>query len=87
MARYRKKPLEIDAVEFTSSRDDILPEKEMPEGIKIERTGFGEPQVYNALHDSWIGLREGDMIRIDQAPNDVYPIDKETFEKTYEKIE
>lgn len=41
-------------------------------------------EVYNHLHGSWIKFDPGNcMIRVDCAPDDVYPIDNETFSKTY----
>lgn len=47
---------------------------------------LGEPIdewfVYNGLHKSAINLQPGDFVRVDD-PNDTYPIDRATFEKTY----
>lgn len=81
MARYRKKPEEIDALEFLVDK--------MPDNVSVqtEKKPDGKSWVFNKLHNSWIEVKRGDMVRIDQAPDDVYPIDRETFEKTYEKIE
>jgi hypothetical protein len=81
MARYRKKPVEIEAVEFGF---ELIPSNIQ---IKSEKHPNGKSWVFNKLHNSWIEVKRGDMVRIDQAPNDVYPIDRETFEQTYEKIE
>jgi len=78
MARYRKKPTEIEAIEFGVEL--------MPEDIKVIDTAEGG-KVYNELHNSWINVKNGDVVRIDQAPEDVYPIDRQTFEQTYEKVE
>jgi len=78
MALYRKKPTEIDAIEF--GKDPI------PENV-IMLNPHESPMVWNELHQSWIKLKKGDLIRIDQAPDDVYPIDRQTFEQTYEKVE
>ena len=41
--------------------------------------------VWNEKHRSWIGFHVGDMLRLDQAPQDVYPIDRATFEATYKE--
>jgi len=78
MALYRKRPIKIEAVEFGV---DFLPEE-----VVIKNSSEGS-MVYNELHDSWIKINFGDMIRVDQAPEDVYPIDRETFDQTYEKVE
>lgn len=79
MARYRKKPVEIEAEEFTG------------EHIEGCNTSYDDTEdyykVYNKLHDSWIKVGLGDMIRTDLAPDDVYPIDKDTFAKTYEFLD
>jgi len=81
MARYRKKPLDIEAIKFGK---DQIPENV---SIKTERRPDGKSHVFNKLHNSWIEVKRGDMLRIDQAPDDVYPIDRETFEKTYEPVD
>jgi len=81
MARYRKKPVQIEAIEFG---EDQVPENV---SIKTERRPNGKSYVFNRLHNSWIEVKKGDMLRVDQAPDDVYPIDRETFEQTYEKVE
>lgn len=77
MAKYRKLPIEIEAEEFTGASID---------GVSI----VGPPgyyEVHNLLHDSWIKIKEGDFVRTDLAPDDVYPIDRETFFNTYELVE
>jgi len=82
MPRYRKIPgkipVEIEAIELGN---DPMPAEmtfvETPEGWLI----------YNRLHDSWIKVKKGDMVRIDKAPDDIYPIDREFFYKTYEKVD
>lgn len=42
--------------------------------------------VFNALHSSWVGFAPGDFLRVD-SPGDVYPIDRATFEETYELVQ
>ncbi|AFH22570.1 hypothetical protein OSG_eHP30_00075 [environmental Halophage eHP-30] len=78
MALYRKKPTEIDAIEL--GKDPI------PKTVSYTIEN-GSYKIYNKLHNSMIEAKLGDMIRIDQAPEDVYPIDRQTFEQTYEKVE
>ncbi len=80
MPRYRKKPVEIEAVKF--NRDSI------PEGVKIS----GSPDsslkncVWNELHQSWIYFKDHDFLRVDNL-NDVYPIDHKTFKETYDPLD
>lgn len=79
MTKYRKIPMEIEAEEFTGQM--------IPNCTIIEDLSEKTYKVYNKLHESWIKLKVGDMVRTDLAPEDVYPIDRDTFELTYEKVE
>ncbi len=42
--------------------------------------------MYNLFYGSWVEVKIGDFIRIDN-PNNHYPIDKETFQRTYDIVE
>ncbi len=80
MPTFKNKPRQIEAVE-------LVPGVLMPEGVLVRVVRGGSPdayEAYNALHDSWIKTKTGDMIRVDKAPMDVYPIDRATFDTTYE---
>lgn len=76
MPRYRSKPKLIRALEFQ-------PGMELPDHVEVHVNEDQTYAVYNELHDSWIKLKAGDMIRVDQE-GDVYPIDAKTFQTTYE---
>jgi hypothetical protein len=39
--------------------------------------------VWNALHGSRINLKPGDFVNVTN-PQDIYPIDRDTFARTYE---
>lgn len=79
MPRYRRKPGEITAIQFKASMSfTSIP-------AMIRNTGFGDWEVWNALHGSWIKFKDGDYIRVDDR-NDNYPIDEETFRNSYELI-
>lgn len=63
---------------------------EVPQGVKIRKFHTEEDtvwKVWNELHQSWINIKEGDLIRYDLQPKDVYPIDREVFDKTYKLVE
>lgn len=80
--RYRRIPTEILAVEFQRDAD-------LPLGIVLERMHDEEGvsfRVWNDLHRSFVGVKPGDFLRVDDL-NDVYPIDRATFEATYEEVE
>ena len=76
-----KKPIPIEVVVF----DPLGPGHP---GVKIG-AGAGteyKPAVWNALHQSWIGLSPGDYLNVTN-PKDIYPIAKAVFETTYEVVE
>jgi len=76
MRKYRRIPEIIEAIEFKAGT------KEWPEGIQYNHSEKSY-MVWNALHKSWIKLKDGDYVRMDN-PRDRYPIDRKTFMKTYE---
>lgn len=80
MAVYKSKIKIIEAIEFDPQKPFDLPSE-----VKIHKDG-DDYKIYNRLHGSWINIKQGDMIRIDQ-PNDHYPIDKKYFEENYLPIE
>lgn len=79
MPRYQSKPRVITAVQFAvetgTSTAQML-------GVTIRRRGHDTYEVWNQLHESWIKLKPGDYVRIDDS-NDNYPIDEDTFNNTY----
>lgn len=83
MAKYRRIPTIIEAVEFRKEPDeefgDIWFLFEYEDGL-----GW---RLYNRLYDSWVKVKPGDFVRIDLAPEHVYPIDRERFFKTHEPID
>lgn len=76
MPFYKRIPEIIEAVPFTGNPIT---------GVRIEAKN-NSYRVYNLLHDSWIKVKIGDFIRVDK-PNDHYPIDKETFQSTYNLLQ
>lgn len=80
MSKYRSLPKVIEAIEFKWDAD-------YEEEIQLRRIEGNKFQVWNDLHKSWINVSDGDMIRVDNAPEDVYPIKREIFDVTYELIE
>lgn len=88
--RVRKKPVELDAVqwldtvesaelldEFTSELFEVLP----VEDRKL-RPWF-TAQVYDQLHQSWIKLGTGDWI-LKGTRGECYPVAAEVFDELYE---
>lgn len=60
--------------------------RDLPDGVQIRFQGEGDAgsfEVYNALHDSWIKLKVGDWLNV-QDLEDVYPIEASYFAEHYE---
>lgn len=53
--------------------------------LRWRKTRIDGGEVYNELHDSWIGFKFGDVFNVTKN-EDVYPIEREIFEKTYEEL-
>jgi hypothetical protein len=71
MSRYFRIPdtTGIEVIQFS-------PDVELPDGVKVVGSDEAGFEVFNRLHDSWIKLTAGRYIRIDKAPQDVYPIEE-----------
>lgn len=86
MARYRKKPVEIEAVQLTWQTWNEVCELigEFPSGMRrvyLERIGLLIPTLEGAMRanqDDWI---------IRGVNGELYPCKPDIFEKTYEKVE
>jgi hypothetical protein len=83
MATYRKKPVVIEAVRFIpqdmTSSDPFVRRRGSSPAL---RTQF---EVYDYLHDTWVGLVEGDWI-ITGIQGETYPCKPDVFEATYEAV-
>ncbi len=77
---YVKNPTPIEALEAVSS-DDLHARE-----IKFRKTRIDGGEVYNELHDSWIGFKFGDVFNITNS-QDIYPIERKVFEATYRKVD
>lgn len=77
-----KKPIPITVEEFRPDR------KPWPMNVQADDSGLNgrEYFVWNQLHGSRIGLKPGDYVNVSD-PADTYPIDSETFNRTYDVVE
>ena len=91
MARYRKKPIAAEAVQYTG---DNVPEMET-----FAREHFGpvapedrgdDPEItaeiFDVLHSTWIGVKTGDWI-VKGVKGEFYPCAPEVFRETYERVD
>jgi len=89
--KYRKKPVVIEAVQYTGTWDSVG-EIQNFAGHHVEWVGEnfsykGEPPMPTVK--TWEGemfAKEGDYI-VKGIDGEFYPIDEDIFNKTYEKVE
>lgn len=79
--RAVKKPIPIDVVEFNGMS---------PLEVKTRRRHVGDDdnpshEIWNAKHESWIGLNVGDYINVTDL-GDTYPIARDVFARTYDVL-
>lgn len=97
MARYRTKPFEIEAVQFTGENYDEVVDFVGHTLHTIEGSfpGFTrnytdnpigmEAKVYDFLHRTWVGVNANQWI-IKGQKGEFYPCDPEIFEAKYERV-
>jgi hypothetical protein len=84
--KFRKKPIEITAVQWTGDNADQLAEFT---GGRFEPAddSWDEPEitgcVYDELHSTWVGLRIGDWV-LRGIRGEFYPCAAAVFAETYE---
>lgn len=79
---YVKRPIPITVLEAADS--DTM-RATMPAWVQWRKTRIDGGEVFNRLHDSWIGFTFGDVFNITNE-EDVYPIERKVFESTYDKV-
>lgn len=91
MAMYRKKPITVEAMQFTGDNGlavqdwaGYLSDPQTP-GYSFSVVRYAlTRQVYDKLHDTWVTFAEGDWI-IRGLKGEHYPCRPDVFEETYEK--
>ena len=89
--RYRKRPVEIEAIRFTGDNWDEL-RAFTSEGFRRSRWDHaGAPEgviaeVWDKLHHSWIGVKASQWI-LRGVVGEYYPCADETFTATYDAVE
>lgn len=82
MARFRKRPVVIEAVQYN---DAMRLEDRLPQGVFICPTDEGDVPVCHTLEGDLM-VREGDWI-ITGVKGEHYPCKPDIFRQTYEEIE
>jgi len=88
MARYRKKPVEVEAVQYGPATCEEIHrwlgyEHVVYEG---EPCGVGEFHV-RTIHGERAVVRPGDFIVAEPVPGRFYPVKPDIFADTYEPVE
>lgn len=90
--RYRKRPVEIDAIQFTGHNHAAIQSFTGPSlfsGVDDEdRVDDPEivAEVWDKLHATWVGVKADQWI-IRGVQGEFYPCDPDVFHATYEPVE
>ncbi|SIR92205.1 hypothetical protein [Bacillus velezensis] len=86
MAKYRKKPIEIEAVKFEDTTESISAISELSHG-KLIRVDYRQNPVvmYIPTLEGVMAAQVGDYI-IRGIKGELYPCKPDIFEKTYERV-
>jgi hypothetical protein len=80
--RFRKKPVEVDAIQFTG--DNLIAVAEFM-GVGRFVPG-GDVIAMTTIHDDKAFARPGDWIIAEPQPNRFYPCAADIFAATYEEV-
>ena len=96
MAKYRKKPVVIEAIQLTDDNEVIAECIEWVEGIDMSTCMFARSAcISQVIHDKGMTIKtlEGDMKAsigdyiIKGINGEFYPCKPDIFEKTYDKVD
>lgn len=91
--QYRKKPLGVWAIQFTTSQDlsnvsevlDFTDHKFRTRDIREVGNSVITAEVYDELHDTWVGVKDGDFI-IRGIKGEFYPHDGPLMPEVYDEV-
>ena len=86
--KYRKKPVEIEAIRFQNNHDEVNAwcQALEPSDLLWFRDGFAldwPGEVWDKLHNTWVRVKDGQWI-IHGVQGEFYTCDAAVFEQTYE---
>jgi hypothetical protein len=93
MAQYRKKPVVVEAVQFTGENAREVGKFLLAHGLKVlpawHRGEHGNHFfVVDTIHEGQsVSVVVGDWIIPEKKPGRFYPVKPDIFEATYEKVE
>lgn len=91
MKKYRKKPVVIEAIQFTGSNHDEISEFApgyFNEVHPDDRSDDPEvtAEIFDNLHSTWVGVKDGQWI-IKGVKGEFYPCAADVFQQTYEAVD
>ena len=89
MPKFRKKPVVIEAIQYTGNNsDEILGFAKRFYELDLEDRDDHEviAEVWDKLHSTWVGVKNGQWI-IKGIQGEFYPCDEDVFKSTYEPVE
>jgi hypothetical protein len=85
MAKFRKKPVVIDAEQFLATKDSW--DKIAAMGCKLHPGEMGSESFYvTTIHGQLTKVAKGDWVILEPDPQFAYPCKPDIFEKTYEPV-
>jgi len=90
MAKYRKKPVEIEAIRYDGNNHEEVYAFTGEQFFAIEPEDRADDpdltaEVYDKLHSTWVGVKDGQWI-ICGVQGEYYPCDPDVFAATYEAV-
>jgi hypothetical protein len=86
VGRYRKKPIEIDAIQFTGDNVHEIWDQFGADGIYGPTEKNPDWLILTTVHGDEAPARKGDWVIPDGKPGTFYPCKPDIFEKTYDAI-
>lgn len=84
MAKYRKKPIIIEAEQYTEYGKLV---NGMCNSISCFTSGNNEPHVHTIHNNQLVNLEVGDFIIPEPDGKHFYPVKPDIFANTYEKVD
>lgn len=85
MAKYRKKPVVIDAFRWTGGPDQTEDPEWIIDRIRLGQVGFADGKMFIKTLEGVMEATPGDYI-IRGVKGEVYPCKPDIFEETYEEV-
>lgn len=91
VTRYRKRPVEVDTIQWTGHNEPELIEftghrfEAIPVEDRVEDPDL-TAQVYDELHNTWVGVKTGQHI-VRGVAGEYYPIAEDVLAATYQRVD